>query len=104
MNNGVYGQSLGLPWFPEDEGVPLADFDFMAAYDPALYVPAISAPWVKGLFGTHRLQTLCCGMNIGVYDQVWGTLVPRNEGVPLADYDFMAAYDPALYVAAISAP
>ena len=31
-------------------------------------------------------------MNSGVYDQVYGALVPRNEGVPLADYDFMAAY------------
>ena len=60
--------------------------------DPATYVPAISAPWVKGLFGTHMLHTLCCGMNIGVYGQVWDALVPRNEGVPLADYDFMAVW------------
>ena len=29
-------------------------------------------------------------MNSGVYGQVLGALVPRNEGVPLADYDFMA--------------
>ena len=31
-------------------------------------------------------------MNNGVYDQGYGALVPRNEGVPLEDYDFMAAY------------
>ena len=60
--------------------------------DPAAYVPAIPTPRVKGLFGTHMLHTLCCGMNIGVYDQVWGSLVPRNEGVSLADCDFMAVW------------
>ena len=57
---------------------------------PAAYVPAISAPWVKGLFGTHMLHTLCCGMNIGIYGLVWGALVPRNEGVPVADCEFIA--------------
>ena len=31
-------------------------------------------------------------MNIGVYDQVMGALVPRNEGVPLADYDLVAVW------------
>ena len=41
---------------------------FYGSLVPAPYVPAISAPWVKGLFGTHMLHTLCCGMNIGVYD------------------------------------
>ena len=29
-------------------------------------------------------------MNSGVYGQVWGELVPRNEDVPLVDYDFIA--------------
>ena len=65
---------------------------FFGSLDPAPYVPAISAPWVKGLFGTHMLHTLYYGMNIGVYDQVWGSLVPRKEGVPLADCDFMAVW------------
>ena len=60
--------------------------------DPAPYVPALPAPWVKGLFGTHMLHTLCCGRNIGVYGQVWGSLVPRNEGDSLADCDFMAVW------------
>ena len=63
---------------------------FYGSLDPPPYVPAISSPWVKGLFDTHMLHTLCCGMNIGVYGQVWDALVPRNEGVPLADCDFMA--------------
>ena len=31
-------------------------------------------------------------MNSDVYGQVWGALVPGNEGVPLADYHFMAVY------------
>ena len=65
---------------------------FYGSLDPAPHVPAISAPWVNGPFGTHMLHTLCCGMNIGVYDQVWDALVPRIEGVPLADYDFMAVW------------
>ena len=69
---------------------PSGRFWFYGSLDPAPYVPAISASWVKGLFGTHMLHTICCGMNIGVYGQVWGALVPRNEGVPLADCDFMA--------------
>ena len=65
---------------------------FYGSPDPALYVPAILAPWVKGLFGAHRLHTLCCGKNSGIYGQVWGTLVLRNEGVPLADYHFTAVW------------
>ena len=44
----------------------------------------------RAILGTHKLHTLWCGMNSGVYDQVWGALVPRNAGIPLADYDFMA--------------
>ena len=63
---------------------------FYGSLDPAPYVPAIWAPWVKELFGTHMLHTLCCGMNIDIYGLVWGALVPRNEGVPLADCDFIA--------------
>ena len=31
-------------------------------------------------------------MNIGVDSQVWGALVPRNEGVPLADDELMAVW------------
>ena len=69
---------------------PFGRLWFYGSLDPALYVPAILAPWVKGLFGTYRLHTLCCGMNSGVYGQVWGALIPRNEGVPLANYDLMA--------------
>ena len=59
---------------------------------PAPNVPAISAPWVKGLFGKYMLHTLYYGMNIGVYGQVWDSLFPRNEGVPMADCDFMAVW------------
>ena len=46
-------------------------------------------PGSKGYL-VHRLHTLRCGMNSGVYGQVWGALVPGNEGVPLVDYDIMA--------------
>ena len=80
-----------VPWFRKWRR-PSGRLWFYGSLDPAPYVPATSAPWVKGLFGTPMLQTICGGMNIGVYDQVWGALVPRNEGVPLADYDFMAVF------------
>ena len=65
---------------------------FYGSLDPALYVTAIPAPWVKGLYGAQRLHTLWCGMNSGVSDKVWGALVPRNPRVPLADYNVMAVY------------
>ena len=42
---------------------PFGRLWFCGSPDPALYVQAILAPWVKG----HRLHTLCCGMNSGAY-------------------------------------
>ena len=71
---------------------PSGRLRFYGSLDTALYVPAISAPLVKGLFGTHRLHTLCGGKNSGVYGKVLGALVPRNARVPLADYNIMAVY------------
>ena len=91
MNIGVYGTSLGC-LVSQKRRRPSGRLWFFGSLDHAPYVPAISAPWVKGLFGTHMLHTLCCGMNIGVYGQVWGSLVPRNEDVPLADCNFMAVW------------
>ena len=112
----AYMAKFGVPWFPETKASlwqivilwqsgpclgclgsqkrrrPSGRLWFYGSLDPAPYVPAILAPWVKGLFGTHMLHTLCYGMNIGVYGQVWGALVPRNEGVPLADYEFMVVW------------
>ena len=72
MTSGVFGQVCGA-LVPRNEGVPLADYDFMA-----VLAPAISAPWVKGLFGTHRLHTLCCGMT-GVFGQVCGASQKRRR-------------------------
>ena len=73
------GRSCGRLWF---NGV----------LDPVLYVPAILGLWVLGLFGTYSSYTLCCGIKSSVYGQVRGALVPTNEGVPVADYDFMAVW------------
>ena len=84
----AYMAKFGVPWFPETKAA-LSKIMIYGSLGPVLYIPAISAPWVKGLLGTHRLHTLCCGMNSGVYFQVWGALVPRNESVPLAYCDFM---------------
>ena len=85
----AYIAKFGVPWFPETKA-PSGRLWFYGSLDPTLCVLGISAPWVNALFGTHRLHTLCCGMNCDVYGQVWGALVPRNEGVPLADDVFMA--------------
>ena len=89
MNSGVYGKVWGA-LVPRNEGVPLADYDFMAVQTLHWSYQQYRRPGSKGYIGTHRLHTLCCGKNSGVFGQVWGTLVPRNEGVPLADYDFTA--------------
>ena len=62
--------------------------------NPALYVPAILGLWVPGLFGTHSSYAPCCGMKNRVYGQIWGSLVPTIEGVPVEDYDFMAVCTP----------
>ena len=71
MNIGVYGTSLGC-LVSQKRWRPSGRLWIYGSLDTASYVPAISAPWVKGLFGTRMLHTLCCGMNIGVYGQVWG--------------------------------
>ena len=44
------------------------------------------------LIGTHNSYTPCCRMKNRVYGQVWGALVATIEGVPVADYDFMAVW------------
>ena len=46
-------------------------------------------PGSKGYL-VHTVYIPSCGINSGVYGQVWGALVPRDKRVPLADYDFMA--------------
>ena len=89
MNIGEYDQVWGA-LVPKKRRLPSGRLRLYGSLGPAAYVPAISAPWVKGLFGTHMLHTLCCGMNIGIYGLVYGALVPRNEGVPQADCEFIA--------------
>ena len=90
-NIGVYGQVWGS-MVPRNEGVPLADCDFMAVWTLHPMYQQYRLPGSTGYFGTHMLHTLCCKKNIGVYGQVWGALVPRNEDVPLADCNFMAVW------------
>ena len=67
---------------------------FYGSLDPALYVPAISAPWVKGLFGTYISFNPIMAERKCVCGHVWGALVPAIEGVPVADYDLMAVWTP----------
>ena len=85
----AYTAKFVVPWFPERKA---SLWQIMILWQSRRCTVCTSnvGSLGKGLYGTHRLHTLCCGMNSGVYGQVWGALVPRNEGVPLADYDFMA--------------
>ena len=67
---------------------------FYGSQDPAPYVPAISAPWVKGLFGTYSSFTPIMAEQKCVCGRVWGALVPAIAGVPVADYDLMVVWTP----------
>ena len=84
----AYMTKFRVPWFPETKASLWHRLWYHGSLDPALYVPAIPAPWVKGLFGAHRLHTLCCGMNSGVYGQVWGALVPKRRRRPSGRFWF----------------
>ena len=77
------------------QGRPCGRLWFHGSLEPVLYIPAILGLWVQGLFGTCSSYTLCYEMKNRVYGQVRGVLVPTILGVPMADYDFMAAW--ALY-------
>ena len=57
-----------------------------------MYVPAILGPWVQGYF-VHiaHIPALLWNQN-RVYGQVWDAVVPTNEGIPVADSDFMAVW------------
>ena len=81
--------SLGFPR-SHIEGVPLADYAFMAVWTTKyMYQPY----WVRGSKGhlVHiaHIPALLWNQN-RVYGLVWDTVVPATEGFPVADYDFMA--------------
>ena len=51
----------------------------------------LMGPWVKGLFGTYCSYTRLIVCNeTSINGLVWDGVVPTNEGVPVADYNFMA--------------
>ena len=83
----------GLVWdaaVTPNKGFPVADYDFVADWTLFCMYQPYWVCWSKGLFGTLSSYTPCCGIQSSVYGQVWGALVPTNESVPMADYDFMA--------------
>ena len=77
---------------PTIEGVPVAGYDCMAVWTPnCMYQPY----WVRGSNGylvhiTHVLELLWNQNR--VYGLVWDAFVPTNEGVPMADYNFMVVW------------
>ena len=73
-------------------GRPCGKLWFRGSLHPVLHVQAILGLWVHGLFGTHNSYTPCCRMKNRAYGNVWGDLVGTIEGVPVADYDFMAIW------------
>ena len=88
MKNRVYGKIWGS-LVPTIEGVPVADYDFMAVWTPNCMCQPY---WVRGSKGylLHITPDLLWNQN-RVYGLVWDAVVPKNEGLPVADYDFMAA-------------
>ena len=76
---------------PTIEGVPVKDYDFMAALTPnCLYHPY----WIHGSKGylVHiaHIPALLWNKN-RVHCLFWDAVIPTNEGIPAADYDFVAA-------------
>ena len=88
MNSGVYGQVWGA-LVRRNEDIPLAYYDFVAGSTLHCMYQQHCLPGSKGYL-VHTGYIPSCGINSGVYGQVWGALVPRNEGGTLADYDLMA--------------
>ena len=87
----AYMAKFGDPWFPETKA-SLWQIMILWQSGPCIQSTSNIDSLGERLFGTLMLHTLCCGINIDVSGQVWGALVPRNECVPLADYDFMAVW------------
>ena len=85
----VYGHVLGdcSPKLPR----PWGGWSFYGKHDreqPTLWV---TAPWVKGLFGTYCSLTIIMAEQKCVYGPIWGDPVPPNCRVLKADGHFTIA-------------
>ena len=88
----AYMAKFGVPSFLTIVGVPMADYDFKAVWPPnCMYQPY----WVRGSKGylVHiaHIPALMWNQN-RVNGLVWDSVLPTNEGVPVADYDLMAIW------------
>ena len=90
MKNHVYGQVWGA-LVATIEGIPVTDYDFMVVWTVyCMYQPY----WVGGSKGylvhiTH-IPALLWNKN-RVHCLFWDAVIPTNEGIPAADYHFVAA-------------
>ena len=76
---------------PTIEGVPVADYDFMAALTPNCMYHPYWIHWSKGyLVHIAHIPALLWNKN-RVHCLFWDAVIPTNEGIPAADYDFVAA-------------
>ena len=89
MKNRVYCQ-VWISLVPTIEGVLLADYAFMAVWTPkCMYQPYWFCASKGYLVHIAHIPALLSNQN-RVYGLVWDAVVPTNEGLPVADYDFMA--------------
>ena len=84
-------QSLRCPR-SHNQGCPCARFQIYGSLDPKLYVPAILGPWVQGLFGACSSYTLHTEESKSRLWPSLGFIHSHKQGVPVADYDFMAVW------------
>ena len=84
-------QSFGYPR-SHNQGRPCGRLWFYGILDLKLYVPAILGPWVQGVFGTYSSYT---GLNVESKARtwpIWDAVIPTNEGVTVADSEFIEAW------------
>ena len=92
MKNRVYGQIWGA-LVPTIEGVPVADYGFMAVLTPTYMYHPYWVHWSKCyLVHIAHIPALLWNQN-RVYGLVWDAVVLTNKVVPVAGYDFMAVWN-----------
>ena len=91
--NIAYMAKFGVPSFvPTIEGVPVEDYDCMAVWTPnCMYQPYLVCGSKGYLLHITHIPDLLWNQN-RVYGLVWDAFVPTNEGVPMADYNFMVVW------------
>ena len=70
----------------------MADYVFMAVWTQTVCNNRIGSVGPRAICYIQLIPDLLWNQN-RVYGLVWYAVVPTNEGLPVADYDFMAAWN-----------